>query len=88
MVNLYLYTLSKILIETSVFLRFFFMLDNSVPGFSTNNPFYSKQLSKDLLVNVYQNGRWVTYKEFEFINVINTQTSIKKTLLANLTNIS
>ncbi|XP_060836307.1 fatty acid synthase-like [Rhopalosiphum padi] len=69
-------------------IRFFFMLDNSVPGFSTNNPFYSKQLSKDLLVNVYQNGRWVTYKEFEFINVINTQTSIKKTLLANLTNIS
>jgi len=86
-VKLDLYTLSIILTEASVFFRFFFVLDNSVPGFSTNNPFYSKQLAKDLLVNVYQNGRWVTYKEFKFMNVINTQTSMKKTLLANLSNI-
>jgi len=64
------------------------MLDNSAPGFSTSNPFYSKQIAKDLLVNVYQNGRWVTYTEIKFINVINTQKSMKKTLLANLSNIS
>ncbi|XP_022162608.1 fatty acid synthase-like [Myzus persicae] len=69
-------------------IRFFFLLDNSVPGFSTSNPFYSKQVAKDLLINVYQNGRWVTYKEIKFINVINTQTSMKKTLLANLSNTS
>ncbi|XP_025202615.1 fatty acid synthase-like [Melanaphis sacchari] len=69
-------------------IRFFFVLDNSAPGFSTSNPFYSKQLAKDLLVNVYQNSRWVTYKEFKFTNVINTKTSIRKTLLTNLSNIS
>lgn len=64
------------------------MLDNSAPGFSTNNPFYTKQLAKDLLVNVYKNGEWVTYKEIEFINSINIQTTMKKTLLANLSNTS
>lgn len=64
------------------------MLDNSAPGFSTRNSFYSKQISKDLLVNVYQNSRWVTYNEIKFINVINTQKSMKKTLLANLSNTS
>lgn len=64
------------------------MFDYSAPSFSTNNPFYSKQLAKGLLVNVYQNGEWVTYKEMEFISAVNTQTSMKKTILANLSNTS
>lgn len=64
------------------------MLDSSAPTFSTNNPFYSKQIAKHLLVNVYRNGEWVTYKEIEFINNINVQTSVKKKILVDLSNIS
>lgn len=78
----------KCVIHEYRFYRFFFLLDNSTPSFNTKSPFYSKQLAKDLLVNVYTNGEWVTFKEIEFINTINTQTSLKKTLLANLSNTS
>jgi len=66
--------------------RFFFIFDNTAPDFSINNPFYTKQLAKDLLVNVYTNGKWVTYKEKEFINIINTRSSTRKTLLTNMSN--
>ncbi|XP_025423656.1 fatty acid synthase-like [Sipha flava] len=68
--------------------RFFFILENSAPEFNIKNSFYSKQIAKDLLVNVYENGEWFTYQEIELINSITTKTTMKKTLLANLSNTS
>lgn len=44
------------------FVRFLFILDKNAPDFKFDNPFYSNQLSKDLIVNIYNNGGWGSYK--------------------------
>ncbi|XP_063924503.1 fatty acid synthase-like [Zophobas morio] len=39
----------------------FFMMDDA-PEFDPQNPFYSKQISKNLAVNVYKDKSWGTYR--------------------------
>jgi len=39
-----------------------FVLDSNAPDFSSNQAFYTNQLSKDLIVNIYKNGGWGSYK--------------------------
>ncbi|CAH1725990.1 unnamed protein product [Aphis gossypii] len=43
-------------------LRFLFILDSNAPDFNSNQSFYTNQLSKDLIVNIYKNGGWGSYK--------------------------
>ncbi|CAI6347084.1 unnamed protein product [Macrosiphum euphorbiae] len=43
-------------------LRFLFILDSNAPDFDNNESFYANQLSKDLLINIYNNGDWGYYK--------------------------
>ncbi|VVC29215.1 Hypothetical protein CINCED_3A015604 [Cinara cedri] len=69
-------------------IRFFFVLDDSAPTFRISDPFYSEQIAKDLLVNVYENGQWFTYKEIEFINYKDSQTPMNKIFLADFSNMS
>jgi len=38
-------------------------LDSNAPDFETNRSFYTTQLSKDLLINIYKNGDWGYYKK-------------------------
>lgn len=40
-------------------------MDNSVPEFQLENPFYKDQLAKDLAVNVVKNGKWGTYRHLK-----------------------
>lgn len=40
--------------------RFVFYLDKSGPEFDVTNAFYTKQLDKNLFVNIYKNGEWGT----------------------------
>ncbi|XP_067015650.2 fatty acid synthase [Anabrus simplex] len=42
--------------------RCFFILDPEAPQFRPSLPLYSKQLEKDLAVNVLQNGHWGSYR--------------------------
>jgi len=37
-------------------------LDSNAPDFESNKTFYTTQLSKDLLVNIYKKGDWGYYK--------------------------
>ena len=49
-------------------LRFFmcyrcvFILDSSAPPFDIDVPLYRQQLNKDLVMNVYSNGQWGSYR--------------------------
>jgi len=45
-----------------MFLRFLFILDSNAPDFESNQSFYTDQLSKDLIVNIYKNCGWGSYK--------------------------
>lgn len=50
-------------IYTFIFNRFLFILDINAPEFESNKSFYATQLSKNLLVNIYNNGDWGYYKK-------------------------
>ncbi|KAK9884211.1 hypothetical protein WA026_005161 [Henosepilachna vigintioctopunctata] len=41
----------------------------NVPPFSQSEPFYERQLRKNMAVNVYKNGRWGTYRHLLMNNV-------------------
>jgi hypothetical protein len=41
-------------------------LDQNAPEFESNMPFYTNQLSKGLIVNIYKNGGWGLYKKVVF----------------------
>lgn len=43
-------------------IRCFFIQDSSAPNFATTNEFYTKQIEKDLALNVFKNGSWGTYR--------------------------
>lgn len=43
-------------------IRAFLILDKDAPPFDINNPFYKEELSKDLAVNVYKDGKWGSYR--------------------------
>jgi hypothetical protein len=42
--------------------RCFFILDTSAPPFDANLPLYSQQLNKDLVMNVYNDRQWGSYR--------------------------
>jgi hypothetical protein len=43
--------------------RCFFILDISAPPFDLNLSFYQQQLKKDLVMNVYSDGKWGSYRQ-------------------------
>jgi len=42
-----------------------FILDSNAPDFDSHQSFYTHQLSKDLLINIYNNGDWGYYKRID-----------------------
>jgi fatty acid synthase len=42
--------------------RCIFILDTSAPAFGLDVPLYRQQLNKDLVMNVYSNGQWGSYR--------------------------
>lgn len=48
-------------------IRLIFTVDENVPKFSINNPFYSQQLALNMTMNVYRNGHWGTYRHLALI---------------------
>lgn len=42
--------------------RCVFILDTSAPAFDVDVPLYRHQLEKDLVMNVYSNGQWGSYR--------------------------
>ncbi|KAI8043079.1 hypothetical protein M5D96_004405 [Drosophila gunungcola] len=46
-------------------LRLYFILDEGLPPFSLEEPFYADQLAKDLVINVYRNGSWGSYRHLK-----------------------
>ncbi|EDX03567.1 GD23205 [Drosophila simulans] len=47
------------------FLRLYLILDEGVPQFSLDDPFYAAQLAKDMVINVYRNGSWGSYRHLK-----------------------
>ncbi|KAJ4448693.1 hypothetical protein ANN_00083 [Periplaneta americana] len=47
--------------------RCVFIPDASAPPFDLNLPLYEQQLRKDLLVNIYTNGRWGSYRHLPLV---------------------
>ena len=45
-----------------VYFRCFFILDTSAPPFDLNLPLYQHQLNKDLVMNIYSDGKWGSYR--------------------------
>ncbi|KAF0755952.1 fatty acid synthase-like isoform X1 [Aphis craccivora] len=61
-------------------LRFLFILDSNAPDFNSNQTFYANQLSKDLIVNIYKNGGWGSYKRTVLQNLTD-DTKVNKNLV-------
>lgn len=51
------------------YVRFVFILDSNAPDFESDQSFYTDQLSKDLIVNIYKNGGWGSYKRTGLIDL-------------------
>uniref|UniRef100_T1H7Z0 Carrier domain-containing protein n=1 Tax=Rhodnius prolixus TaxID=13249 RepID=T1H7Z0_RHOPR len=53
------------------------IMDNNAEKFSITSTFYSDQLSKDLAINIYKNGKWGSYRHFliDSSNIIKTQNA-------------
>ncbi|XP_066906939.1 fatty acid synthase [Halyomorpha halys] len=45
------------------------LMDNAVPDFQLENPFYKEQLAKDLAINIIKNGKWGTYRHIKIEEV-------------------
>jgi len=55
-------------------------LDSNAPDFNSNQTFYADQLSKDLIVNIYKNGGWGSYKRTVLQNLTD-DTKVNKNLV-------
>ncbi|XP_026822789.1 fatty acid synthase-like, partial [Rhopalosiphum maidis] len=66
-------------------LRFLFILDSNAPDFDSNQTFYTNQLSKDLIVNIYKNGGWGSYKKIVLQDLKNDIKFNKNLVFKNLT---
>ncbi|XP_060835401.1 fatty acid synthase-like [Rhopalosiphum padi] len=66
-------------------LRFLFILDSNAPDFDSNQTFYTNQLSKDLIVNIYKNGGWGSYKKIVLQDLKNDIKVNKNLMFKNLT---
>lgn len=47
------------------FARMIYIQDKNTEEFSLKSPFYQKQLQKDLLMNVFKNGSWGTFRHLK-----------------------
>ncbi|XP_055691897.1 fatty acid synthase-like [Lutzomyia longipalpis] len=47
------------------FARLFFIQDTNAPIFSTSNPFYMKQIAKNLIINILKDGSWGTFRHLK-----------------------
>ncbi|XP_055691136.1 fatty acid synthase-like [Lutzomyia longipalpis] len=45
--------------------RLFFIQDTDAPTFSTSNPLYMNQISKNLIINVLKDGSWGTFRHLK-----------------------
>ncbi|XP_014239844.1 fatty acid synthase-like [Cimex lectularius] len=45
--------------------RCVFTFDSNAPKFSLNDQFYTTQLNKDLVINVFKDGKWGTYRHLK-----------------------
>nr|AGQ04168.1 CG3524 [Drosophila birchii] len=45
--------------------RLYLILDEGLPIFSLQEPFYASRLAKDLAINVYKNGNWGSYRHLK-----------------------
>lgn len=55
--------------------RFLFILDSDAPELEADKSFYTRQLSKNLIVNVYKNGQWGWYKRI-FLRDLNDDIEV------------
>jgi len=60
-------------------------LDSNAPDFDSNQTFYTNQLSKDLIVNIYKNGGWGSYKKIVLQDLKNDIKVNKNLMFKNLT---
>jgi hypothetical protein len=51
-----------------MFFRCIFILDTSAPAFDIDIPLYYQQLNKNLVMNVYSNGQWGSYRHLPLHN--------------------
>ncbi|XP_017099797.2 fatty acid synthase [Drosophila bipectinata] len=45
--------------------RLYLILDEGLPAFSLEEPFFADQLAKDLSINVYRNGSWGSFRHLK-----------------------
>lgn len=55
--------------------RCVFIDDPKAPEFSLNDPFYQNQLTQQLAINIYRNGKWGSYRHLKINDVSNESTS-------------
>ncbi|VVC44020.1 Acyl transferase/acyl hydrolase/lysophospholipase,Acyl transferase,Malonyl-CoA [Cinara cedri] len=71
-------------------LRFVFIFDSNAPEIESNKLFYTNELRKDLIVNIYKNGGWGCYKNIFFqdlkTNTMATKVPVIENILNNSTN--
>jgi len=60
-------------------------LDSNAPDFNSNQTFYTNQLSKDLIVNIYKNGGWGSYKRIILQDLKDDIKINKNVVLKNFT---
>ncbi|KAH8412789.1 hypothetical protein KR009_005739 [Drosophila setifemur] len=46
-------------------IRLYLILDEGLPHFSLEEPFFADQLAKDVAINVYRNGSWGSYRHLK-----------------------
>lgn len=61
------------------FFRYIFILDSNAPDIETNKSFYTNELSKNLILNIYNNGGWGYYKRV-FIEDLKDKTAQNQVL--------
>jgi len=61
-----------------------FILDSNAPDFDSHQSFYTNQLSIDLIVNIYKNGGWGSYKKIALQNLKGDVKDNKNVVFKNL----
>lgn len=64
-----------------------FILDSNAPEFKFNKTFYTDQLSKGLIINIYKNGSWGSYKKIVIQNLDSNNINIEDKENSKLKNI-
>lgn len=61
-----------------------FILDPNAPEFQSNKVFYTNQLSKGLIINIYKNGGWGSYKKIKVQNLESNIREVENSTLRNI----